>query len=456
MPVQPKLPYGKQFSPKQVALKPLAALIVAAGGDRAALESAIAKTFHASKADPFTLAMNTFLASRDYGLLSGDSPYTPGALAVELCSLDEAAGHARFAEHILTDLEGLTVIEVVRARAARAEPRTVQGIADDLHQVGVDPGGQRGEKLSALRQWLETGGVLSSGWEIDEAGVKKALGPSVEELDALLALPVEHRAFLGAMTSMSGTPPFDSQAIAEVADAQSATRLKTLRDLPTRILAPLASAGWLTAAKSTSGRGAKAHLVTPSPKFIKDISTPLADALVEQAQLGDPAALRRPLADLLDEVRDAKLSNQVRGHSLEGVSIHLIRALGARFRDWRRRALDTSYAEVDVLADLVNGRYQLIQLQAKVSDISTREIIDREVGIAGRLRSHILIFVSAGKVGPGPRRAADEHMADTNLSILFFDGKDLDALASSAVVLPDLLHREFNHAVGLKATRPAS
>ena len=450
-----KLPFSKQFSPEQISLAALVGLIVKHVGDRPALEAAIAQAFHAGKADPGTLAMNTFLAARSYGLLTGDKAYAVTALTSELQGLDAAKAYPRFAAHILTELQGLTVIEVVRARAARAESLRVQDIADDLRALGVDPGGQRGESLSALRQWLERGGVLSERWEIDPVGIETVLGPSVTELDALLGLPLEHRAFLRALASMSGTPPFDSQAVAATADAQSGTRLRALRDLPKRILAPLEAAGWLTAQKSTTGRGAKAHVVTPTAQFNNDISVPLADALVQQTQLGDPAALRRPLADLLAEVRDPSGSDQARGHSLEGLSIHLIRALGARFRDWRRRAPDTLYAEVDVLADLVNGRYQLIQLQAKVSPISTREIIDREVGIAGRLRSHILIFVSAEKIGPGPRRAADEHMADTNLAILFFDGKDLDALAAGTADVSGLLRREFDRAAALKRGRPS-
>lgn len=202
--------------------------------------------------------------------------------------------------------------------------------------------------------------------------------------------------------------------------------------------------------KTTSGRGAKAYVVTPAKKFHDEISQPLADALVEQTQLGDPTALRRPLADLLAEVRDADLSSQLRGHALEGVAIHITRLLGARFRDWRRRAPDTAYAEVDVLADLVNGRHQLIQIQSKVSAISSREVVDREVGISGRLRSSILVFVSAHSIGPGPRRAADEHMSETNLAILLIDGRDLDRLAAGTTNIAELLAREFAHVGSLK------
>lgn len=94
---------------------------------------------------------------------------------------------------ILTELQGLTVIEVVRARVARAEPLRVQDIADDLRHLGVDPGGQRGEYLSALRQWLQQAGVLSQRWEIDHVGIEKVLGASVAELRMCVASAGEHR-----------------------------------------------------------------------------------------------------------------------------------------------------------------------------------------------------------------------------------------------------------------------
>jgi hypothetical protein len=448
------LPFGKQFSPEQITLKVLANLIVDHAGDRAALESAIAQAFHQGKGDPATLAMNTFLAARSYGLLEGDQQYVATALTTTLATLGDAEGKERFAAHILTNLQGLTVVEVVRARVARTEPLAVQAIADDLNNLGVDPGGERGEKLSAVRQWLQAGGVLSSGWTIDPAGLERALGPSIDDLDVLLAMPLEHRAFLRALGTMTGTaPPYNSQAVAATADLQSGTRLRALRDLPTRVLLRLEHAGWISSVKATSGRGAKAFLLAPTQKFKDEISGPLADAMVEQAALGDPASLRRPLVDLLAEVRDLSLPDQSRGQSLEGVAIHLVRLLGARFRGWRRRAPETSYAEVDVIGDLVDGRHQILQLQSKVSSISTRDIIDREMGVAGRLRSNIIIFVSAGKVGGGPRRAADEHMADTNLSLLFLDGRDLDDLAAGATSISEILRREFAHVAEVKAQR---
>jgi hypothetical protein len=178
----------------------------------------------------------------------------------------------------------------------------------------------------------------------------------------------------------------------------------------------------------------------------------LLDAVVQQTHLLDPVSLRRPIAELLVTVRDSTLSNHERGLALEGVCIQIVRLLGARFIDWRRRGDETAGAEVDVVAELVDGRYQLLQVQSKASRIGGREVVDREVGVAATLKSNVILFVSAQEVSDAARRAAATHMQESGLAILILDGTDLDALATGAEAAR-MIEREWQRVTAVRSAR---
>jgi hypothetical protein len=438
-----RLPFGKQFSPTQTPLNALVGLIVEHAGDRGALEAAIGESFFAERGLVKTLAMNTFLAVRAYGLVAGDADYKPTPLAHELSRLRERDAQKRFAFHILTDtaIGGFAVVSAVQRLRAQGGTINNRTVARALRESGIDPGGGRGENVGTLRLWLEQGGAFESGWTLNDEALHELLGPSVDEIATLQDLPLDRRAFLRALASTQGDAPFSSQDVAATADLQSHTNLRALRDLPARVLTPLHDAGWLVAEKTTGGRGAKAYLVTPTEKFLDEISRPLMDALIEQVGVADPAMLRKPLAELLEIVRTEAATNE-RGLALEGVAIHIIRMMGAHFRDWRSKAREKGQAEVDLIAELVNGRYSIVQVQSKVSAITGRETVDREAGVSLTVLADIILFVSAKKIGRAARRAADEYMRITGLSIIFLDGDDLDALARGGSIERPLA-REF-------------
>lgn len=182
------LPFGKQFSPTQTPLAPLVALILTHQGDRAALEEAIRDEFFGKSSQPDTMAMNAFLAVRAYGLLEGDDSYEASALALELATLTGPALSRRFALHILTDkdIHGLTVLQTALSLKAVGQVPTIAVLGDALRDIGVDPGGQRSEKVGTIRGWLAEAGVVKNDrWDIDEDVLQEILGPSLEEIEAL-------------------------------------------------------------------------------------------------------------------------------------------------------------------------------------------------------------------------------------------------------------------------------
>ncbi len=456
-----RMPFGKQFSPNQVDLPDLLRLAKSHEGDEGAFKDAIRKRFWVKKGrsdlDSSKLATNTFWAMRDYGLLAGSGAYAMTEVGNLLVGLVGSPGemYRAFGLHILTERFGMQLVEVARARTARGQALTAPAIAAGIQALDIDPGGRSGEKLNPMRLWLERAGVFVAGanWKIDEQGLERVLGVTGDELEVLAALPAEQRAFLRALVSCTGVPPIDSAGIRDLAELQTDGIRFNHKMLPKEVLEPLADAGWLQWTKKTGGRGGKAHQVAPTAALAAKVGLPLANALADQAHLEDPADLRRPFSDLLGLARSKTASNHERGQALEGLCLQIVRLLGAQFVDWRLRSNQSAGAEVDVLAEFRGGRYQLLQIQSKASPISGREVVDREVGVSRALRSNILLFVTARRVGNAPRAAAAKYMQRTNLAILFLDGDDLDRIKEGHE-LRSAIVREFENVRLVRRGKP--
>jgi hypothetical protein len=449
-----RLPYAKQLSPNQIDLRVLLDLLSAAGGDRVAFQTAVGKRFF-PKRDPknqFTSAMNTFLSMRAHGLVAGNDPYTVTDLAIELRrEPTDSALEAAFAKHLLLNLNGLQLLEVIESLEARGQTVTVARIVDELLALGIDPGGSSGENLNPMKLWLERAHVLN-GWTIDSAVLKQLTGASITEVSELVSMPAPQQAFLRALATVTDPPPHDAAGVRRLAEMQSPGLRFDTKTFSKDVVERLDRDGWIALTKATGGRGAKSHRVTPTKRFQDVVSEPLLQAVVEQTHLQDPASLRRPLADLLGVVEDVSLSNHDRGLALEGVCIQVARLTGARFLSWRLRGDETAGAEVDVVAETMQPPYLLVQLQSKASAISGREIIDREVGVAATLKSNVLLFVTAKTVGPAARKAAATHMQESGLSILFLDGSDLKK-ANAGAGIGDALAREWQRVATVRSRR---
>lgn len=451
-----RLPYGKQISPSQVDLRGALEAARDAGTVPQDAYTAIGKAyFSKSKSDEEmrTKGMNCFLSMKYYGLIAGDqSSYVLTDLATNLLATktdDELL--EKFAEHILLNLNGLQLIEVLDSMHARGESITAAKVARELQAIGITSGGSSGEDINPLKLWLEKAGVLSR-WDIDTTVLKKLTGTTTDELSELVALPDDQKAVLRALATITDPAPHLGSTLRELAEAQTPGLLIDLKQFAPITLKRLEVDGWVTVTKATGGRGAKPHQVAPTQKFNDTLSEPLMNAVLEQAHLQDPVSLRKPLSDLLDIVADGSQGNHARGLALEGVCIQIVRFIGARFVAWRLRGDKTSGAEVDVVAETLDNPYLLMQLQSKAGDIGGREVVDREVGVANSLKSSVILFVSAGKVGAAPRKAAAAHMQESGLAILFLDRTDLRGGAAGILAA---LQREWKRVREVRSHRTA-
>lgn len=448
------MPFGKQFSPKQVEFPELLDLAARNQGDCPSLEEAILARYfgHRPTSQP-TLAMNTRLSMQQYGLLEKDCTFTDIGTELHSQRTGPEDLYRRFAHHILLRCYGNQLLQAIRILRDRGLPITAPSLAEQLDRMGVEPGGRSGEKLNPMRLWLEKAGVFTRDWELDERRVEEVLGLDSQSMDSLSALTSEQRAFLQALARVpSSEAPHSSNEIARVAEHQSSVRYDR-KQLPKKVLFPLKEAGFLTVTKTTSGRGAKPYLVSGTEKLVREVVAPALAALETVAGPIDPTSLRRPLRDLLADVRDTSLGTDPRGKALEGVALQLLFGLKLEFTGWRKRANETGGAEVDLTAVQSNGRYAVWQIQCKVSALPGREPVDREVGVAQSVRSNVLAFVSAGTIGRAPRSAAENYMRTLGLNIIFIDGADLDALAKGGS--PSMsVDREFEWVRRVRAGEP--
>lgn len=455
-----RLPYGKQFSPTQVDLPTVLEICELHEGDREALQSALRDAFFddrsASLDNRNKLAMNAFLAMRQYDLVAGgeDGSYTLSELGRSLRDLtaNPAQLYEAMARHILEHLHGLQMIEVIDSLRARGMTVKVANVASELLAIGIDPGGgTSGQNVNPARLWLEKAGVLD-GWEIDDSVLQRLVGAGISEISEIAGLPLGHRAFLLALACATGGQPYVAADIRRLAELRAEGAQFDTKTFAKKVLKRLEADGWVTVSKATTGRGAKSQLVNTTGRFDKIIREPLLEALVSQIHLQDPVNLRKPIGELNKIVRDRSKSSHERGQALEGVCIQIVRLIGARFLDWRRRGDETSGAEVDVVAEFVDGPYLLLQIQSKASPIAQRDVIDREVGIASGLKSNVILFISAQKVSAAARRAAANHMQDSPIAILFLDGTDLAKIETGAEVAP-MMRREWKRVASIRSPR---
>ena len=68
------------------------------------------------------------------------------------------------------------------------------------------------------------------------------------------------------------------------------------------VLNALLEAGYITATKTTAGKGAKPFMVAPTALLVTDVATPLLDQLKNQVDPKLLDLLRKPLAEILVEI----------------------------------------------------------------------------------------------------------------------------------------------------------
>lgn len=451
------LPFGSEFSPSQIDLRQLLELIAAHEGDEKALQAAILNTYFSSHgtagADPAkvaknrkTLAMNCRLGLKAYGIIEEGNFTDFGRKLFDLRA-DDTALYEALARHILLNLHGMSLIQCIRDMMAAGEEVNLTSLRDGLAERGVDyPSG--GKHPSMMRLWLEKAGIfVGSRWQIDDIRLEEVLGTDPGMFRELARFTTEQRAFLRALANSGISEPQPANEIVKLASATYGVRFPE-KSLPKLVLKDLEEAGYITATKTTEGRGSKPFMVAPTEKLNAELIEPLFNQLREQVDPKLLDLLCEPLSKILKEL-DSE-DRYISGLALEALAFKLMRFLDMDYLATRLRASATGGAEVDLVFQSARLIYSRWQVQCKNTGRVSLDDVAKEVGLTSFIKSNVIVIVTTGTIGAEARRYANKIMRDTNLAIVMLDGPDLSRINLNTSQIIDVFNREANAAMQLK------
>ena len=298
------LPFGSEFSPSQVSLARVLELAHQHGGDRHAFEKAIEAEFFTGSNDPAGMAENNRLAMAAYGIIEReDAQLTDFGEDLLAIKGDEPKLYDALAKHILLNLNGMTMVRCIQDMVAAGETINLTTLREGMAERGVHfPRG--GKHPSMMRLWLAKAGVIvGNRWQVDPHRIEQVLGINPDEFEVLASFTPEQRAFVRALANVGSTDPQPANEIARLASATYGIKFPE-KSLPKLVLNALVDAGYITADKTTTGRGAKPFQVTATPKLVADVVEPLLEQLKGQTDPKLLTLLRTPLASILEEMQD--------------------------------------------------------------------------------------------------------------------------------------------------------
>lgn len=448
------LPFGSEFSPSQIDLPKLLEIVQRHQGNRRALEDEIRDTYfskHSQQGDGDynrgKLANNCKLGMIAYGLIDRTATFTPTGQALFDLRQNEPAMYEYLAKHILLHLKGMTLVQCLQDMVAAGEEITLDSLRVALEERGVMfPRG--GKHPSMMRLWLAKAGVIiGNRWQVNPIRLRAVLGTDPEEYPTLARFTPQQKAFLLALANTGVSTPQPANEITKLAAASYGVRFPD-KSLPKDVLNALESAGYITATKTTGGRGAKPFMVAPTPKVDAEVLGPLLDQLKDQVDPKLLSLLTKPLGEILNEIKDE--DRYVSGLALEALAFKLMRTLGMDYMATRLRASSTGGAEVDLIFQSARLVYSRWQVQCKNTARVALDDVAKEVGLTHFLKSTVIVIVTTGDVGSEARRYANKIMSDSNLAIVMIDRTDLNAVTGSPAYLVDAFRREAEHAMALK------
>lgn len=454
MPMSQKsdLPFGSEFSPSQIDLPEVLGIAEAHSGNLQALQDAIqARYFSAhgggSASNQRTLAMNCRLGMKAYGIIDETAAITDFGRRLYRVREDGPALYTVLARHILLNLKGMALVQCVQDMTAAGTEVNLTTLRQALAERGIHypPGGKH---PSMMRLWLAKAGVfVGARWQIDNLRLKEVLGIDPADFDTLAHLTAEQRAFLLALANTGLSTPQPANEIVRLAAATYGVRFPE-KSLPKLVLHALVETGYITATKTTEGRGAKPFLVAPTEKLIREVVEPLLEQMKSQTDMKLIELMRKPMADILADLESQ--DRYVAGLALEALAFKLMRLIDMTYVATRLRAQATGGAEVDLVFESARLVFSRWQVQCKNTKRVSLDDVAKEVGLTHFLKSNVIVVISAGEIGVEARRYANKIMTDSNLSIVMVDRRDLDEIRSKPSHIVDAFNREASHAMTLK------
>jgi hypothetical protein len=209
------------------------------------------------------------------------------------------------------------------------------------------------------------------------------------------------------------------------------------------VLEPLKQTGLLDYESKGTG-GGKTSLLWTTDKFRADVLEPFIERAVQSLDPALTAYYRRSPATIYEDLGSS--STFVKGQALEAYAVHIMRLLGLRFEDWRKRAQDsTGGAEIDVImSGPVGGLPTRWQIQCKNTPAGrvTLEDVAKEIGLLPLTRaSHVMVLANCLFTADA-ESFARRIMQETPTLIFLLDRNDFERVRESPGQLAAILREK--------------
>lgn len=442
--------YGDQFGPEKTPLIELLRLCKSHEPDQEALQEQIRATYfpgHGNADNSNKMAKNCRLSLKAYGLIESvggprDKQYRATELTDELIRLHDAEGedamYRHFATHIITELEGLTLLRLIENIRARGEQVTLEYLGEemnDLLNIAIPP---NSTYISTMVAWLAKAKVMNpTGFAVNWDVVYDLINVDADLIDKLYTLTPEQKYFLLSMINLSVEEFTPSNKIAQHTRSVYSIRVTT-KNLVKDIIEPLEALGLVESEKTTGGRGAKPHDVRLTEQSKNDLLGPTLENLAELADV-DTTELRRTFEDVVKDLDDP--DKHVKGKALELLAIWIIRLLGLRFSKWRLRSFQaTGGAEVDVTAASDKIVYSRWQMQCKNTKKVDVDVIAKEVGLTFLTHADIIAVITTGKFTGDAVNYASQVTDNSRYYVILLDGDDIQRIVADRTKIIEILN----------------
>jgi hypothetical protein len=337
-----------------------------------------------------------------------------------------------FVRGLILRQNGYLLIDAIRALYQKRELGSRKKLLKhELGLLGVELSTATTDHTT-FENWLIVAGVVEEEGQFrrpNDGILRELIGADADEISQLLFMDPGHRLFLQILrrrTEIQATGVPIPKALIYAECLRTAPAWFVEDQLQQSVIEPLEKGGWIHPSTARSGKGGD---VTAAEKLLR---VPL-DEILPHAFGAIPGDIRtqlnRPLVEIKSLLYDES-SKYNRGLGLELLALRMLFDLGLEPRGFRLRAKQTTYAEVDLLAE---GRALLFSrwvVQCKNYTTNTRvELGDvaKEAGIALHQRAHVVVVITTTDFTPDARKYAGEMTRDTHLQFVLVDGDAVNA-----------------------------
>lgn len=443
------LPFGTQFSPNQIELPKLLQLVIDhEGDDTAPLITAIMNTFFSTNATEQrqNMAGNCKNSLVAYGILKNGGGVHITALGRQLHEIaDETEQCEILAKHILTNLNGMILIDVLRDMSRNGERISKESVVEALNSRGFRLS-RTSNNVPVMKLWLNKAGVLH-GWRINEHKLSELTELSEGEFRLLRTLRPGQYYFLRALCNIASE---NYQRASEIRQLAAATYGITFTEstFSQSIIRPLADKGLIEIQRATGGHGARTPLVKLTELTKREIVLPLLQQLEGTLDKEVIEYLQKPLTELRRDIDSTDI--YLKGLALEAFAIRIMRTIGLDFIQTRLKGNETAGAEVDVLFDSSRLLYSRWQVQCKNTPRVSLDQIAKEIGLSHVLKTNAIVIMTTGVVSEKAREYATQIMKTMNLCIIIIEGSDIDEIIEEPTKILAIFNRESLNAKHIK------